>query len=1068
MVQTVLSEESPQRRIDALRSEDPKLYNLFYNHQLAHVRGRGVYCWRIAQIYCQYARLNLLETYYQVRDQVREDLNIFQDRRGGGRHTAKPTAFRNFEENLDKLEVQGLMSIKVMSYVMDNVTAKCDEKLILLALADWANDNGWCYPVQTEIARKACMSVRQVQRKLTKLAKLGVIEKVTEQVSTNKRRNTYRICTECGVIDLTQVIKKKNGDSQSALPEERPVSHGPCSADDAVKGLQEEELPDKPDLFSSGDAPKYRGTVVMDLSWQPSEMVLEYLSKMRGVDRDFAKAQILEFAFLARGERERGNRFENRFSWYVVRQWEKSKCPPTRIPSDFQPAPIYVEALQEQGIDEVFIAQALDDYVLYWVGHSPMLMLDVVILNKALKHPGLIPSSKDLEFINRIDRQRKRSPYTKLKNSEHKWLVRIGRQYLDIYPELYGPTAEVRPPGQVERLKFSRQRAVLIRFNPGQESREAKLVSVGQCTLDEFLTLERRRVVDPEMLRHEHMLRQGRILIRSHILRQKFFLVVLQKAEFVPFRVEYMSSMGRIDHYELRGASPLFRELEQSERMPDYELLIQHRNGKIEDVACHIQGPRAQWFGKGKGIKPDDDCVAFLCRDCHEFMDRYRNGKVLDLRGSIKTTAELIESIEDDEALELLRSHLELLLEAEGKYFNHKEVTQCPPQHPDPRRFESAPITHFVKPQPSQWEQEQLAKAEALLTKLNVSANNPLSVRGTSTSKLTSNDVWAALSMMPMTRLVDHPTWSQVGLKRARHIMLYLQIYKYTFVDDRLRDVNAHAVLFQNLLDLLLDRKLQRNWTVRRPKILENMVLTVIDHVCDPKSFRDVRRYGKAEDQEIVYDHRSLDDVPARIWAKRLGLSDRKDWKLRWKAAMKNPNDITMLKELPKEMQEAMEKLRDNFVIAMVKRNGGRMEFPVHEIDNASGPLTMEIDQNRKVFILTITSFNGSEANEIYKHLESEGTIVEQGMGWRVVGLNSNTDDSDTDSKVITTEDLRETLLDTLKELRAGTIDVKQAKAVSDMAGKIIDTAKLELAHNIASKKYGGDLAAPVKLLDAN
>lgn len=50
----------------------------------------------------------------------------------------------------------------------------------------------------------------------------------------------------------------------------------------------------------------------------------------------------------------------------------------------------------------------------------------------------------------------------------------------------------------------------------------------------------------------------------------------------------------------------------------------------IQDVtieACHYQGPRALILGKGKGQKPDDDCVAFLCRNCHEIMDAYLNGE---------------------------------------------------------------------------------------------------------------------------------------------------------------------------------------------------------------------------------------------------------------------------------------------------------------------------------------------------------------------------------------------------------------------------------------------------------
>ena len=47
------------------------------------------------------------------------------------------------------------------------------------------------------------------------------------------------------------------------------------------------------------------------------------------------------------------------------------------------------------------------------------------------------------------------------------------------------------------------------------------------------------------------------------------------------------------------------------------------RDGTI--VAAHYQGIRAQIFGKGKGIKPHDLCIADLCttggKGCHHMFD---------------------------------------------------------------------------------------------------------------------------------------------------------------------------------------------------------------------------------------------------------------------------------------------------------------------------------------------------------------------------------------------------------------------------------------------------------------
>jgi hypothetical protein len=49
-------------------------------------------------------------------------------------------------------------------------------------------------------------------------------------------------------------------------------------------------------------------------------------------------------------------------------------------------------------------------------------------------------------------------------------------------------------------------------------------------------------------------------------------------------------------------------------------------NCGVEDgtvVAAHYSGLRGHTFGKGKGIKPHDLCVADLCMKCHSAFDNY-------------------------------------------------------------------------------------------------------------------------------------------------------------------------------------------------------------------------------------------------------------------------------------------------------------------------------------------------------------------------------------------------------------------------------------------------------------
>lgn len=50
-----------------------------------------------------------------------------------------------------------------------------------------------------------------------------------------------------------------------------------------------------------------------------------------------------------------------------------------------------------------------------------------------------------------------------------------------------------------------------------------------------------------------------------------------------------------------------------------------------------------------------------------------------------------------------------------------------------------------------------------------------------------------------------------------------------------------------------------------------------------------------------------------------------------------------------------------------------------------------------------------------------------------------------TDKKTRTVEDLREVLFDTIAELRKGEIDVERARAASDLAQAMINSARIEV-----------------------
>lgn len=68
------------------------------------------------------------------------------------------------------------MSLRVMATVWDGFPAGGSELLALLALADWADDEGNCWPSMTAIARKTRLSRSQSQRVVHKLIVDGFLE----------------------------------------------------------------------------------------------------------------------------------------------------------------------------------------------------------------------------------------------------------------------------------------------------------------------------------------------------------------------------------------------------------------------------------------------------------------------------------------------------------------------------------------------------------------------------------------------------------------------------------------------------------------------------------------------------------------------------------------------------------------------------------------------------------------------------------------------------------------------------------------------------------------------------
>ena len=69
------------------------------------------------------------------------------------------------------------MSIKLMTAVWDREDLSSTQKLVLLALADWANDDGLCWPSIERVAKKSSLKKRAVQLAIRSLEEMKFIHR---------------------------------------------------------------------------------------------------------------------------------------------------------------------------------------------------------------------------------------------------------------------------------------------------------------------------------------------------------------------------------------------------------------------------------------------------------------------------------------------------------------------------------------------------------------------------------------------------------------------------------------------------------------------------------------------------------------------------------------------------------------------------------------------------------------------------------------------------------------------------------------------------------------------------
>ena len=114
------------------------------------------------------------------------------------------------------------MSIRIMSQVWNMEIEDSTTKLTLMALADFSDDEGYCYPSYEVLAKKISKSKRTAIRAVEKLAELGFLQKEKRELNDGtSRTNLYKIVSENERVTQTPPMMTNEKEAVTSM-----TSHG--------------------------------------------------------------------------------------------------------------------------------------------------------------------------------------------------------------------------------------------------------------------------------------------------------------------------------------------------------------------------------------------------------------------------------------------------------------------------------------------------------------------------------------------------------------------------------------------------------------------------------------------------------------------------------------------------------------------------------------------------------------------------------------------------------------------------------------------------------------------------
>jgi hypothetical protein len=114
------------------------------------------------------------------------------------------------------------MSAKVVSFIFENSKTVGSARVLMLAIADMANNDGECWPGRANLARRVNVSVRQITRLIQECERSGELSVISERRTNNEYENNRYLIN--GVAADQRIQKARQAKAKAERKDTRVTS----------------------------------------------------------------------------------------------------------------------------------------------------------------------------------------------------------------------------------------------------------------------------------------------------------------------------------------------------------------------------------------------------------------------------------------------------------------------------------------------------------------------------------------------------------------------------------------------------------------------------------------------------------------------------------------------------------------------------------------------------------------------------------------------------------------------------------------------------------------------------